>query len=278
MWFSASAAVRYVLRQSGRIAIPVAGIIAATSTAAAIGAPEPATPADHIKVPTSLELAGSAYAGLEPESLKQAKWMHDQATSEATSMDAPGRQALLGRALATVEDVIASGGALSTVNQGSAWRWKGTILSALTSYMSTKESIAASPLIRDAWTRAAELNPRDASAMHLLGRWCLKMASLSWVERTAASLLFGTPPSATMEEALAWFERAETADPGFWLANQVKLASTLAYLGRVDEANEWALTASRLPVATEDDEASRKELEEVALLYGWSLPAVHGRA
>lgn len=35
------------------------------------------------------------------------------------------------------------------------------------------------------------------------------VASLGWMERTAASALFGTPPSSTYEEALDFFTKAE---------------------------------------------------------------------
>jgi hypothetical protein len=193
-------------------------------------------------------------------------------------MAQPARKALLERALSVIEAEIASGGERSAQDQGSAWRWKGTITSAMTSHMDTKGSIAASSDIRDAWKRAAELNPADASAMHLLGRWFVKMASLSWIERTAASLLFGTPPPATMEEALLYFEQAERADPGFWLANQVKLASTLAALSRLEEAKAWAVKAASVPLATEDDRASRKELDALALAQGWALEQPDTRA
>ena len=42
---------------------------------------------------------------------------------------------------------------------------------------------------------------------HLIGHWCFQVAAMTWVERKAASALFGEPPSATYEETLAHFEK-----------------------------------------------------------------------
>ncbi|KAA0164336.1 hypothetical protein FNF28_03876 [Cafeteria roenbergensis] len=196
-------------------------------------------------------------------------------------MPAAERQAMLERALAEVDAALAAAAAAGKTEGaelGAAWRWRGTILSALTSYMDTKGSIAASPRIRDAWVQAVQLDELDASAMHLLGRWYCKMASLSWLERTAASVLFGTPPPATYEEALAWFERAEEAQPGFWLANRVRLADTLLLLGRPAEAEAWAERAAAMEVVTADDVASRAELDAMAAKQGWSVTSPPERA
>ncbi len=211
---------------------------------------------------------------------RRARALHDVATAES-AMPAAERQAMLERALAEVDAALAAAAAAGKTEGaelGAAWRWRGTILSALTSYMDTKGSIAASPRIRDAWVQAVQLDELDASAMHLLGRWYCKMASLSWLERTAASVLFGTPPPATYEEALAWFERAEEAQPGFWLANRVRLADTLLLLGRPAEAEAWAERAAAMEVVTADDVASRAELDAMAAKQGWSVTSPPERA
>lgn len=211
---------------------------------------------------------------------RRARALHDVATAES-DMPAADRKAMLERALAEADGALAAASAAGKTEGtelGAAWRWRGTILSALTSHMDTKGSIAASTKIRDAWVRAVQLDELDASAMHLLGRWFCKMASLSWLERTAASVLFGTPPPATYEEALTWFEKAEEAQPGFWLANRVRLADTLLLLGRTAEAEAWAGRAACMEVVTADDVASRAELEAMAAKNGWSLASPPERA
>ena len=47
---------------------------------------------------------------------------------------------------------------------------------------------------------------------------------LSWVERNAAAVLFGTPPTSTVEEAIAYFEKAEERSSKEWKDNRLYLA------------------------------------------------------
>lgn len=58
--------------------------------------------------------------------------------------------------------------------------------------------------------KANELTPNDATTLHLLGRWCFSVANITWIERTAASALFSSPPSSSYEEALGYFLKAST--------------------------------------------------------------------
>jgi len=47
---------------------------------------------------------------------------------------------------------------------------------------------------------------------------------LSWIERKLAATIFSAPPTATVDEALVCFLKAEELDPGFYKANQYYLA------------------------------------------------------
>jgi hypothetical protein len=53
--------------------------------------------------------------------------------------------------------------------------------------------------------KALAINGEEYSLLHMSGRLCFSVASLSWVERTLASTLFGSPPEATMDEAVEKF-------------------------------------------------------------------------
>lgn len=67
--------------------------------------------------------------------------------------------------------------------------------------------------IKEALDAAAKRMPEDSSLQTALGQWCLKVAGISWVERQAAKLLFGTPPESSYEEALSYFERSHAIRP-----------------------------------------------------------------
>ena len=47
---------------------------------------------------------------------------------------------------------------------------------------------------------------------------------LTWIERKLAATLFATPPSATIEDALESFLKAEDIQSGFYKANQFYIA------------------------------------------------------
>ena len=88
-------------------------------------------------------------------------------------------------------------------------------------------------LVKSYWEKAASLDPYDANALHLLGRWCLGIVEIGWWSRQIANTIFGTL-QCSYEEALQFFERAEQASPGNWIMNQVLLAKCLIAVGRKD--------------------------------------------
>lgn len=47
------------------------------------------------------------------------------------------------------------------------------------------------------------------------GKWCEGVAKVGWFERKIASALFSTPPTATYEEALGYYIKADKLDPQF---------------------------------------------------------------
>ena len=67
-----------------------------------------------------------------------------------------------------------------------------------------------------------------------------------------ASTLFAEPPSATMDEALAHFVKAERLKPEGWKENRQFVAKTLVKLGRTREAVDWMERAKQLPIRNPD--------------------------
>lgn len=77
-----------------------------------------------------------------------------------------------------------------------------------------KRRIALSKEIKHEAESTLDLNPKHFGAMHILGRWHYGIASLSWVERSFAKIIYGgVPKGASMENARSYFEQAIAIDP-----------------------------------------------------------------
>ncbi|XP_062044278.1 regulator of microtubule dynamics protein 1 isoform X2 [Lepus europaeus] len=90
-----------------------------------------------------------------------------------------------------------------------AHKWYAICISDVGDYEGIKVKIANAYIIKEHFEKAIELNPKDATSIHLMGIWCYTFAEMPWYQRRIAKMLFATPPSSTYEEALGYFHRAE---------------------------------------------------------------------
>ncbi|XP_068839550.1 regulator of microtubule dynamics protein 1 isoform X2 [Capricornis sumatraensis] len=116
--------------------------------------------------------------------------------------------------------------------------------------------------------KAIELNPKDATSIHLMGIWCYTFAEMPWYQRRIAKVLFATPPSSTYEEALGYFHRAEQVDPNFYSKNLLLLGKTYLKLHNKKLAAFWLTKAKDYPAHTEEDKQIQTEAAQ--LLTGFS--------
>ncbi|XP_044101304.1 regulator of microtubule dynamics protein 1 isoform X2 [Neovison vison] len=116
--------------------------------------------------------------------------------------------------------------------------------------------------------KAIELNPKDATSIHLMGIWCYTFAEMPWYQRRIAKVLFATPPSSTYEEALGYFHRAEQVDPNFYSKNLLLLGKTYLKLHNKKLAAFWLMKARDYPAHTEEDKQIQTEAAQ--LLTGFS--------
>ncbi|XP_023504128.2 regulator of microtubule dynamics protein 1 isoform X2 [Equus caballus] len=116
--------------------------------------------------------------------------------------------------------------------------------------------------------KAIELNPKDATSIHLMGIWCYTFAEMPWCQRRMAKVLFAAPPSSTYEEALGYFHRAEQVDPNFYSKNLLLLGKTYLKLHNKKLAVFWLMKAKDHPAHTEEDK--QVQTEAAQLLTGFS--------
>lgn len=151
-----------------------------------------------------------------------------------------------------------------------AHKWYAVCLSDIGDYEGVKVKIGNSYIIREHLERAIELNPKDATSIHILGYWCFAFAELPWYQRKVAAVIFASPPTATYQEALEFFLRAEEVDPNFYSKNLLMLGKT--YMAMKDQNNAllWLTKAKEYPAHTLEDKEVHKEAVDLLKKLGSS--------
>jgi tetratricopeptide (TPR) repeat protein len=125
-------------------------------------------------------------------------------------------------------------------------------LGKLLPYMSRKDQVASSKVIKSAAERAIKLNPRNDLAWHVLGRWHRVAAGVGSVSRTLAAMVYESLPPASNEEAVNCLERAVKLNPNR-LMHQIELGKAYAQAGRPDEARRYLKKGLSMPSREKDD-------------------------
>lgn len=96
-----------------------------------------------------------------------------------------------------------------------------------------------------------------------MGHWCFAFAELPWYQRKVAAMIFASPPTATYEEALAFFLKAEEVDPNFYSKNLLMLGKTYIAMKDTLKAVQWLSKARDYTPHTEEDKEVNKEALEL---------------
>jgi len=149
-------------------------------------------------------------------------------------------------------------------------RWYGILLNASSELIGTREKIKNLIIVKEFWEKAVELSKKqDATSMHLLGRWEKGLVEISWSTRQIAWAIFGTIPEASYLDAKKYFEAAENVRKNFWLNNKLQLAECCLKLNEDEEAKQHLLDAMEIPVITDEDRESKKEVEVLLKKHHW---------
>ncbi|XP_052006578.1 regulator of microtubule dynamics protein 2 isoform X2 [Xyrauchen texanus] len=131
-------------------------------------------------------------------------------------------------------------------------QWYAILCGLLSEYESIQNKIKNGYLFKDHLDRAIELKPKDPLSYYLLGRWCYAVSQCTWIERKIAATLFGEPPSATVQEALQNFLKAEEISPKYSKFNYVFLAKCYKDLGQRIQARQMCDAASTMSIVTKE--------------------------
>ncbi|XP_030053977.1 regulator of microtubule dynamics protein 2 isoform X2 [Microcaecilia unicolor] len=140
-------------------------------------------------------------------------------------------------------------------------QWFAILCGYISEVESVQNKIKNGYLFKEHLDKAIELRPQDPLLYYLLGRWCYAVSQLSWIERKVATTLFGNPPSATVQEALQNFLKAEEIHPGYSKYNYVYIAKCYKDLGQNIKAMRYCDAASSIVSVSKEDYAADKDLE-----------------
>uniref|UniRef100_A0A2K6GUN1 Regulator of microtubule dynamics protein 1 n=1 Tax=Propithecus coquereli TaxID=379532 RepID=A0A2K6GUN1_PROCO len=144
-----------------------------------------------------------------------------------------------------------------------AHKWYAICISDVGDYEGIKVKIANAYIIKEHFEKAIELNPKDATSIHLMGIWCYTFVEMPWYQRRIAKMLFAAPPSSTYEEALGYFHRAEQVDPNFYSKNLLLLGKTYLKLHNKKLAAFWLMKTKDYPAHTEEDKQVHTEAAQL---------------
>uniref|UniRef100_A0AC34QL94 Uncharacterized protein n=1 Tax=Panagrolaimus sp. JU765 TaxID=591449 RepID=A0AC34QL94_9BILA len=126
----------------------------------------------------------------------------------------------------------------------------------------TKDRIRIGHEFKKYIDEAIEKLPPEFAFFHMRGRFRYEVAALSTVERTLAALFFGSPPSATYEEALEDLVKAEDMDGG-QIDNMLFLGKTYQALGNIGMARRFYTKVTKKAAVDAIDQTEIAEAAEL---------------
>jgi tetratricopeptide (TPR) repeat protein len=119
-------------------------------------------------------------------------------------------------------------------------------------YMGSKEQVDASPRIKSAVDRTLQLDPKNDTAWHILGRWNRVLANINVVKRVLAGALYGSLPVTTNEAAEHDLLKAISINPKR-LIHYIELGRIYAQMGRKEDARRFLEKGLSMPNVEKDD-------------------------
>lgn len=214
------------------------------------------TQADELYLQNSVDELYEHMKKFSDSSDAEILWRLARATCDKakSSSDKTQRKELMYDAFHAAERAIKAGD-----SNFACHKWYAIMLDYVGEYEGTKERISNAFKIKEHFLKAIELNPKDATSVHLLGYWCFVFADMPWYQKKAASVVFATPPTSSYQEALDNFLKAEAIDPGFYSSNLMMIGKTYLRMKDNEQAKLYLIKARDYPVRTEDDKKAHQE-------------------
>ncbi len=130
----------------------------------------------------------------------------------------------------------------------------------------TKERVMLARDVKYYAEKAIRLDPNNFRAYHILGRWNYEVSNLNLAEKSFARIFYGKLPSASLDDAIADFEKSRSLNPAFIL-NYLELARSYHRMGEDKKAIAYLRILLALPNLMYDD--TRAKVIARQLLTEW---------
>jgi tetratricopeptide (TPR) repeat protein len=132
--------------------------------------------------------------------------------------------------------------------------------------LGTKERIAKGKEIQHHLEESLRIRQDDFITYYTYGRWCYEVASLSWMERKIAAVIFDAPPEATFADAQDKFLKVHELKPN-WKANLYWIAKCAVNLKDYSTAIKYADMASQAENSDEEDLLVQHDIDSIIKKY-----------
>lgn len=128
---------------------------------------------------------------------------------------------------------------------------------------SSKTKISNAKEIKKECDIVLKLDPENATAYHIMGRWHRTFAGLNGFKKTMINSLYGgVPEGGTYADALEMFKKAIKIEPKLSM-HVYELAVTYYEMGQKDNAKKFAEKVMQYPVKSKDDEKTNRECKKL---------------
>jgi tetratricopeptide (TPR) repeat protein len=131
---------------------------------------------------------------------------------------------------------------------------------------STRERVILARDVKFYADKSIRLDPANFRAYHILGRWNYDVSDLNMAERSFARMFYGKLPDASLDDAIADFEKSRSLYPAFIL-NYYELARSYHRMGEDKKAVGYLRTLLTMQDVIFDD--TRVKVIARQLLTQW---------
>lgn len=142
-------------------------------------------------------------------------------------------------------------------------KWYAVLIDAKAELDGVKERASKLNEVKHHMVEAVRLNPNDPTSWYLLGSFAFGIADMPWYQKKIVATLFATPPSASYEEALEHFTKAEDISPDFYSMNKLMLGKCYLRLKDNEKAKHYLTLASKIGINNEDDKKCKEEADQL---------------